>query len=73
MGFGIPLHNWLRGPIKEWAEALLDEVRLKKEGIFHPEPILKLWAEHQSGRRNWASLLWNILMFQAWLEAETRE
>jgi len=70
MGFGIPLHDWLRGPLREWAEELLGEERLRREGFFHPEPIRQKWVEHLSGQRNWAALLWNVLMFQAWLENE---
>ncbi|MBI5436565.1 MAG: asparagine synthase (glutamine-hydrolyzing) [Nitrosomonadales bacterium] len=69
MGFGIPLHDWLRGPLRDWAEALLDEGRLQREGYFHPAPIRQKWAEHLSSKRNWAYLLWNVLMFQTWLES----
>lgn len=70
MGFGIPLHDWLCGPLREWAEELLGEERLRREGFFHPEPIRQKWMEHLSGQRNWAALLWNVLMFQAWLESD---
>ena len=67
-GFGIPLDVWLRGPLREWAEELLDEGRLRCEGYLHPAPIREKWAEHLSGRRNWQHWLWNVLMFQSWLE-----
>lgn len=66
-GFGIPLDTWLRGPLREWAEELLDEHRLRREGYLHSESIREKWNEHLSGRRNWQHWLWNVLMFQAWL------
>jgi asparagine synthase (glutamine-hydrolysing) len=68
MGFGIPLHDWLRGPMKAWAEELLDEKRLQREGYFHPAPIRQAWQSHLSGKYNYAHKLWPVLMFQAWLE-----
>lgn len=67
-GFGIPLGLWLRGPLKDWAHALLHPDRLKAQGLFQPQPILRKWREHQSGRRDWSPHLWSILMAQAWLD-----
>jgi asparagine synthase (glutamine-hydrolysing) len=70
MGFGVPIDAWLRGPLKEWGEALLDEKRLKDQGLLNPDLIRGKWGEHLSGKVNWKTPLWDVLMFQAWLEQE---
>jgi len=72
-GFGIPVCDWLRGPLREWGEALLDEARLRDEGFFAPEPIRRIWREHLGGERDWQVRLWNVLMFQLWLASEKSE
>ena len=69
MGFGVPLGAWLRGPLRDWAEALLCESRLHREGYFRAKPIRQTWRQHLSGRIDHGAYLWNILMFQAWLES----
>jgi len=68
MGFGVPIGDWLRGPLRDWAETLLDQSRLDQEGYLNSRLVREKWHDHLSGKRNWQHHLWNILIFQAWLE-----
>lgn len=67
-GFSVPIESWLRGPLRPWAEELVDESRLRQAGLLRAAPIRKRWMEHLSGSRNWSASLWTVLMFQAWHE-----
>jgi asparagine synthase (glutamine-hydrolysing) len=71
-GFAVPIGQWLRGPLRDWAEHLLGERRLRREGNFHPEPVREAWAEHLSGKRDYTTKLWAVLMFQAWNESHNK-
>lgn len=69
-GFAVPLAQWLRGPLRDWAEPLIADARLRGDGFFDAESVRTLWREHISGRRDWSGRLWNIVMFQAWLDEQ---
>ncbi len=71
-GFTLPVSDWLRGPLKEWAEGLINEDRLKDEGILNFDLVNKKWKEHQVGAKDWSNQLWAVLMFQLWLENNTQ-
>jgi asparagine synthase (glutamine-hydrolysing) len=70
MGFGIPIGEWLKGPLKEWAEDLLDPKKMNDENLLNSVEIQKKWIEHKLGIFNWGYLLWDVLMFQSWLRNE---
>lgn len=72
MGFGVPIGDWIKGPLNGWANALLDASRLRQEGFFDAQFIRLQWEEHLSGKRNRHHFLWSILMFQEWLEEQKR-
>jgi asparagine synthase (glutamine-hydrolysing) len=67
MGFDVPIADWLRGELRDWAEALLDAPKLREQGFFDVESVRRKWDDHVAGRRNWQYCLWDVLMFQAWL------
>jgi len=68
MGFDIPLGEWLRGPLRDWSETLLDERRLREAGLLDHTMVRRVWQEHVDGKRNWQHLLWDVLMLEAWRE-----
>jgi asparagine synthase (glutamine-hydrolysing) len=68
MGFHLPLSTWLRGPLREWAEDLLDPSGIRQEGLLDPDPIRAKWHEHLTGRRDRVDHLWPVLMFRSWLK-----
>jgi asparagine synthase (glutamine-hydrolysing) len=68
MGFGIPLGEWLRGPLRDWAEHLLSEQRLREAGLLDTALVRRRWQEHLGGRHNWQYLIWDVLMLEAWRE-----
>lgn len=71
-GFGIPLGEWLRGELREWAESLLDERRLREDGLLDAGAVRSVWRGHLAGQRDRPLLLWNLLAFQAWQRAAGR-
>jgi len=68
MGFSVPIGNWLRGPLRDWGESLLAEEVIRRQGFLDPKPVSKMWKEHMSGQRDWHQQLWDVLMFQAWIQ-----
>ena len=69
-GFAVPVGAWLRGPLRGWAEELLDPRILRQEGWFDPQLVSARWQEHLSGRRDGTAALWTVLTFQAWLREQ---
>ena len=67
VGFGVPIDQWLRGPLRDWSESLIEENTLRQQGFLDASFVRSMWEEHLSGKRNWQAQIWNVLMFQAWL------
>ena len=72
MGFGVPIHLWLKKELKDWAGDLLSHQRLKEQGLFNPDFVANSFAKHISGEENNSAALWDVLMTQSWLEADKR-
>jgi|TARA_Y100000294_G_scaffold26862_1_gene22771 asparagine synthase (glutamine-hydrolysing) len=72
MGFGVPIGQWLRGPLRSWADELLDPALVKEQGLLDPAVVQQRWMTHRDGRADLTFQVWSLLMFQAWLVAETR-
>ena len=70
-GFAVPVGEWIKGPLRDWAETLLDPRRLAAEGWFDPAIVASRWAEHLSGHRDSTAAIWSILMFQAWFDEQS--
>ena len=68
MGFGVPIGDWMKGPLKDWTESLINETRLKNEGYLNTDMVSRTWKEHLEGTVNWQYNLWDVLMFEAWLD-----
>ncbi|MGE0791770.1 MAG: asparagine synthase (glutamine-hydrolyzing) [Sandaracinaceae bacterium] len=72
MGFGVPIHEWLRGPLRDWADDLLEPATLRRQGYLDAELVSRRWREHREGTRNRAPDIWAVLMFQSWLARDRR-
>ena len=71
MGFGIPVGEWLRGPLRSWADELLDPMLVKEQGMLDPEAVRRQWTAHREGAVDLTDQVWSLLMFQAWLVLES--
>jgi asparagine synthase (glutamine-hydrolysing) len=69
MGFDIPIRQWLRGPLRDWAESLIDPGRLRREGYFVEATITSMWQHYLRHQGGWTHMIWSVLMFQSWLDS----
>lgn len=72
MGFSVPLDAWLRGPLRNWAEELLNPAAINKFGLLEPEPVWSTWQEHISGEHDLGPRLWSVLMLQSWCDQQSQ-